>query len=311
MRCPLAARMPPRDGQLRCRQAHARELVCAYLAVKQRSARSPRSRPAQPLLGLLLAVLGQLFKLPTLGLAAVPVGVGVLLPGPAVTAPALPSVRRLCQRHRPPPSRSAWFGGAVVMAGCLVWWLADRPPARALRERYFTHRCWSCTRWAGGLTDFVQTCWVQPAAWGLTRTGSSWRRSRCSPTSSASVSTGSWSPSPTRSPATRPLPRSGPPASWPPSTSTSSSAPGCWRPPPPTRPAAAPAPAAPQGLPAGRDRGGHQHPSAPLRPAWRPARPGDRRRPPRPLLLVGQDHALVLLAAGRLGLDTRGHTATP
>ena len=39
-----------------------------------------------------------------------------------------------------------------------------------------------------------------------------------------------------------------------------------------------PGPGRPQGLPAGRDRGGHQRPAAPLRRPRRGARPGDRRR---------------------------------
>ena len=94
------------------------ELGCAWLADNS----AQLGRLAQSLLGLLLAVLRQLLQPPTLGLAAMPLGVGVLLPGPPVTAPALPGVRQLCQRHRPPPWWSAWFGGAVGMAGCLVWW---------------------------------------------------------------------------------------------------------------------------------------------------------------------------------------------
>jgi hypothetical protein len=32
---------------------------------------------------------------------------------------------------------------------------------------------------------------------------------------------------------------------------------------------------------------------------------------PTPSLVVGQDRAQVLLAAARLGLDTRGHAGTP
>src|SRR5829696_4723062 len=116
---PLAGPMPLGDGQLRCRQGPCAELGCAYLAGNS----GQLGRLAQSLFGLLLAVLGQLLQLSTLGLAAVPVGVGMLLPGPPVTAPALPGVRRLCQRHRPPRlgrlvrrrGPHGWLSG--VMAG--------------------------------------------------------------------------------------------------------------------------------------------------------------------------------------------------
>src|SRR5215217_5593813 len=69
---------------LHCRQGPCAQLGCADLAGTQPSA----TYPAQSLPCLLLAVLGRLLQLPTLGLATAPVGVGMLFPGPPVTAPA-------------------------------------------------------------------------------------------------------------------------------------------------------------------------------------------------------------------------------
>src|SRR5215218_7247253 len=95
--------------------AAARAHACSWDAPTWPAPSGQLPHLAQSLPCLLLAVLGQLLRLSTLGLATVPVGVGVLLPGPPVTAPALPGVRRLCQRHRPPPwwsagsaARSSW-----------------------------------------------------------------------------------------------------------------------------------------------------------------------------------------------------------
>jgi hypothetical protein len=101
----------------------------AYLAVEERSA----TRSAQSLVRLLLAILGQLLKLHALGLATVPIGIGVLLPGLAVTAPALAGIGLLCQRHCAsllgPFRLVAWLSSQVASS-----WSVHRQLDRALLE---------------------------------------------------------------------------------------------------------------------------------------------------------------------------------